>query len=365
MTACCAPTVARPRSRTRSWTCSPTGAFAGNPLAVVLDADDLSTAAMQALATEFALSETAFPLRRRRRRRLPAAHLHARGRAAVRRPPLGRRRVGAAPAGPAARRASACSRAAPGLLPVRVARRRGGAVRRRRRRTARSSTPRRCSPPSASAADDLAGVPRAGRLRHRLHLPAGARVRRSRGRCPTAPRCARCPSGPGLSVTAYADGAAHSRVFVPEVGVAEDPATGSAAVGLGVFLAAVGRARRRRARVRRDAGGRAWAGPRRCAARCGSTGGAATATTVAGTVVPVARGEVRRPQPSGRGRSPRGRPLRDVRPLDGLVGAVLPWEHRPRRSHGRHPSSRPRSGTRRPARRRRRPPRSPRCSPAA
>src|SRR3954454_11887882 len=38
-------------------------AYAGNPLAVVLDADDLSTAQMQALAREFNLSETAFPLR--------------------------------------------------------------------------------------------------------------------------------------------------------------------------------------------------------------------------------------------------------------------------------------------------------------
>ena len=36
--------------------------FTGNPLAVVLDADRLSAAQMQALAREFALSETAFPL---------------------------------------------------------------------------------------------------------------------------------------------------------------------------------------------------------------------------------------------------------------------------------------------------------------
>ncbi len=37
--------------------------FAGNPLAVVLDADGLSTAQMQMLAREFQLSETTFPLR--------------------------------------------------------------------------------------------------------------------------------------------------------------------------------------------------------------------------------------------------------------------------------------------------------------
>jgi trans-2,3-dihydro-3-hydroxyanthranilate isomerase len=37
-------------------------AFAGNPLAVVLDADDLSTSQLQSLAREFHLSETAFPM---------------------------------------------------------------------------------------------------------------------------------------------------------------------------------------------------------------------------------------------------------------------------------------------------------------
>jgi trans-2,3-dihydro-3-hydroxyanthranilate isomerase len=37
-------------------------AFAGNPLAVVLDADDLSGEQMHALAREFNLSETAFPV---------------------------------------------------------------------------------------------------------------------------------------------------------------------------------------------------------------------------------------------------------------------------------------------------------------
>jgi len=37
-------------------------AYAGNPLAVVHGANDLSTAQMQAVAAEFGLSETAFPL---------------------------------------------------------------------------------------------------------------------------------------------------------------------------------------------------------------------------------------------------------------------------------------------------------------
>src|SRR3954464_8904219 len=38
-------------------------AFAGNPLAVVLDADDLSTEQLQSIAREFNLSETSFPMK--------------------------------------------------------------------------------------------------------------------------------------------------------------------------------------------------------------------------------------------------------------------------------------------------------------
>ena len=37
-------------------------AFAGNPLAVVLDGDDLSAEQMQSIAREFNLSETTFPI---------------------------------------------------------------------------------------------------------------------------------------------------------------------------------------------------------------------------------------------------------------------------------------------------------------
>ena len=52
-------------------------AFGGNPLAVVLDAGGLSTAQMQAIATEFNYSETTFVLPpRRSRARRAGAHLH-------------------------------------------------------------------------------------------------------------------------------------------------------------------------------------------------------------------------------------------------------------------------------------------------
>jgi trans-2,3-dihydro-3-hydroxyanthranilate isomerase len=42
----------------------------------------------------------------------------------------------------------------------------------------------------------------------------------------------------GISVFSYVDAVAHARVFAGGVGVIEDPATGSAALGLGVWLAA-------------------------------------------------------------------------------------------------------------------------------
>ena len=54
------------------------------------------------------------------RRRLPAAHLHAGGRAALRRPPVGRRGLGAAPPRPDRRRPRSCSRAAPAWLALDV-----------------------------------------------------------------------------------------------------------------------------------------------------------------------------------------------------------------------------------------------------
>ena len=50
-------------------------AFGGNPLAVVLDAEGLSTAQMQAIATEFNYSETTFvlPQSHRQKQRVPAS----------------------------------------------------------------------------------------------------------------------------------------------------------------------------------------------------------------------------------------------------------------------------------------------------
>ena len=84
----------------------------------------------------------------------------------------------------------------------------------------------------------------------------------------------------------------HARVFVPGMGVPEDPATGSAALGLGVWLVASGLlpgegrseyAVRQGAEIRR---------PSALACTVTAEGGVAVGATVAGQVMPVARGEI-------------------------------------------------------------------------
>lgn len=265
--------------------------FAGNPLVVVLDADDLSTAAMQALAAEFGLSETAFPLQAddggdyRLRIFTPEVELPFAGH-----PSVGAawvlHRLGRLPAG---ERVQSCGA---GLLAVRVHADEvvlsGGAP---------SYGPELDAGPLLAAvglsADDLAGAPRrAGCGIDFTYLPVtDAAVVRA---APDAAALRALPLGTGLSVTAWAPGQAHSRVFVPEVGVAEDPATGSAAVGLGVFLAASGLLPDgEHAYVVSQGIEMGRASTLRCTVRVEH--GRAVATTVGGSVVPVARGEVRRP----------------------------------------------------------------------
>ncbi|MGZ6791695.1 MAG: PhzF family phenazine biosynthesis protein, partial [Mycobacteriales bacterium] len=97
----------------------------------------------------------------------------------------------------------------------------------------------------------------------------------------------------GLSLVVLGE-PVRSRVFPGGVGVPEDPATGSAALALGVFLAASGLV---------DTGTSAYVveqglemgRPSTLSCTVQVEGGAAVRTTVRGSVVPVARGEVRVP----------------------------------------------------------------------
>ncbi len=208
-------------------------AFTGNPLAVVLDTDGLSTAQLQALANEFNLSETAFPQRSevadyRLRIFTPATELPFAGH-----PSVGAAwvmaQLGRVARGPVTMECGA------GVLPLQVG---DDDV------TLTGGDPTLSGPLDAAPllaavgldAADLAGEPRlAGTGLEWVCLPVrDDAVARSR------PADLSAVPGAGVSVYALDGREAHARVFAGGVGVAEDPATGSAALALGVHLAGSG-----------------------------------------------------------------------------------------------------------------------------
>jgi trans-2,3-dihydro-3-hydroxyanthranilate isomerase len=83
-----------------------------------------------------------------------------------------------------------------------------------------------------------------------------------------------------------------SRVFVPGFGIAEDPATGSAAVGLGLALVAAGLAAPEGQTSYRIEQGIEMGRPSLLAARVEASHGVATRAYVAGQVVPIASGTI-------------------------------------------------------------------------
>ncbi|RLK23725.1 trans-2,3-dihydro-3-hydroxyanthranilate isomerase [Micromonospora sp. M71_S20] len=266
--------------------------FAGNPLAVVFGAEGLATEQMQALALEFNLSETVFVLpptqvgaTYRARIFTPAEELPFAGHPSVGAAVTARRR-GMFGEGQVTQECGA------GVLPVEV---------------------------TATGATLTGGVPTLGPeldpepLLEMAGLTAGDHVG-------PAPRVAGCglefpylPVRPDAVARARVNAAAaqrygvehvsvfswdaaaqtaHARVFVPGLGVPEDPATGSAALGLGVWLVASGLL---------PADGRAEYTvhqgieinrPSVLACTVTAADGQAVGATVAGHVVPVARGEI-------------------------------------------------------------------------
>jgi len=232
-------------------------AFAGNPLAVVHGADALEDAQLLAIAREFNLSETTFPAaveegaaRYSVRIFTPGGEIPFAGH-----PTLGTawvlRQQERLPAGTVVQRCGA------GDIEVRLSDDPGGEVRLR-------ATPRDLGDPLdppdtevvASAVgltgDDVDGDARvAGCGLSWMHLPVRveslARCRPGAGIESLLPRSEGDPVA-GVNVYAVGEGTdsragglpVRSRVFCPGVGVVEDPATGSAAVGLGIVLAASG-----------------------------------------------------------------------------------------------------------------------------
>ena len=260
--------------------------FSGNPLAVVLDAEGLAAPQLQAIAQEFNLSETAFPLAAtegatyRLRIFTPATEL----------PFAGHPSVGAAwvlhslgriQAGPNVQDCGA------GLLPVDVSSE--GA-------TLSGGSPSLSDPldpaPLLAAVglspDDLAGpAPRwAGvgidwaYLLVRPDALAAVHVDQA---------AVKALGRTGLAVVSWDGTAARARVFAGGVGVGEDPATGSAALGLGVFLADVlGDGEHAFDVVQGVEMGR----PSRLSVTLTVSGRRAVRTAVGGAVVPVAQGEI-------------------------------------------------------------------------
>jgi trans-2,3-dihydro-3-hydroxyanthranilate isomerase len=230
--------------------------FAGNQLAVVLGADDLSTRQMQAIAQEFNLAETTFPVRRTSEDEAAGADYRVRIFTASREiafaghPTLGtawvlaqRERLEAGD------RLQACGA---GLIGVTVPDDLGDLFELRAEPRDLSAAlshyaAARCAESVGLRPDDVAGEAfAAGCGLSWVHLPVSASViARARPRLTSMDDVDLGESVMrdlliGLNVYALDGTAVRSRVFVPGPSVPEDPATGSAAVGLGIALVASG-----------------------------------------------------------------------------------------------------------------------------
>lgn len=268
-------------------------AYAGNPLAVVHGAGHLTTGQMQTLAAEFGLSETVFPLPPttpdadyRARIFTPARELPFAGH-----PSVGvawvLARAGLIDSGDVVQECGA------GLLPVQVsewgARVTGG-------------TPE-VGPDLDGAAlaaavglgpDDLDPDLRAGTAGAGVPYAILAVRPDAVARAVPDPAAVRALAEGlvGLVVAHHAEPDAHIRMFAPDVGVTEDPATGSAAVALAVFLVDRGAAQPDGQTGFSVAQGAEIGRPSRMMVLVQAEAGRAVRTSVYGNVVRVARGEV-------------------------------------------------------------------------
>jgi trans-2,3-dihydro-3-hydroxyanthranilate isomerase len=267
--------------------------FTGNPLAVVFEAQELATEQMQALAREFHLSETVFVL--------PPTAVGASYRARIFTPEselpfAGHPSVGAAVT-VARRRDTGAStliqECGAGLLPITVY---GDA-----RATLTGGLPTVGEPVDPTnllaavglTAEDFAGpAPRYASVG--LEFPFLSVVPDAVALSAGDAAAAKAAGITQVCVFSWnpSTRVAHVRVFVPGLGVPEDPATGSAAMALGVWLVASGLL---------PADGEfaytVWQGlelhrPSTLDCTVRSLDGAAVSTTVTGHVVPIATGRI-------------------------------------------------------------------------
>jgi trans-2,3-dihydro-3-hydroxyanthranilate isomerase len=271
-------------------------AFAGNPLAVVFDADALSTEQCQALANEFHLSETSFlsaPTEPgadyRVRIFTPFAEL----------PFAGHPSVGAAHTLVRTGRLAAGNlrqECGVGVLDVLVdddgATLTGGPP---------TVSEERTSTALAAAVgltpQDLAGVPAhmAG-----CGLPftyVAVRPDAVDRAIPDVGAIDGLGVGEGVSVLSWdaASGTAYARVFAGDLQWDEDPATGSAALGTGVWLVATGLLPGEGTSSYVIRQGEKLGRPSVLSCTVTASGGRASAATVRGAVVPIASGRIRIP----------------------------------------------------------------------
>ena len=272
------------------------GPFAGNPLAVVFDADGLSTQQCQALAFEFHLSETSFVCAPtepgadyRVRIFTPFAELPFAGH-----PSVGAAhtlvRTGRLTAGAVRQECGA------GVLDLEV--QEDGA----RLTGARPTLAHGPAPAELAAAlglddADVTGVPAdvAG-----CGLPfAFLSVRPEAVDRAVADQSAldALGVGEGVSVLSWdaATSTAYARVFAGDLRWGEDPATGSAALGTGVWLVGAGLLAGEGTSFYVVRQGETLGRPSVLKCTVTATGGEAVAATVRGAVVPVARGRIRVP----------------------------------------------------------------------
>jgi trans-2,3-dihydro-3-hydroxyanthranilate isomerase len=269
-------------------------AYTGNQLAVVHRARTLTAAQMQAIAREFNLSETVFTMSPTTSRATYKLRIFTPSREL---PFAGHPSIGAAwalasadmiPCGDVVQECAA------GLLPVRVdtagARVSGGAP-----EVGPDLPGDALAGTVGLAAGDLdpdlpAGVAAAGVPFAFLPVAPGAVARAE----PDAAAIrAAVPDVTGLAVFAVdgESGRVHARVFCPQVGVAEDPATGSAGVALGVFLAGRGVLPDGATTLTVEQGAEVGR-PSRLEIEVRVDGGVAVETAVRGAVQMVAKGEL-------------------------------------------------------------------------
>jgi trans-2,3-dihydro-3-hydroxyanthranilate isomerase len=271
--------------------------YAGNPLAVVFDAGDLTTEQCQALAFEFHLSETSFlsaptdpSADYRVRIFTPFAELPFAGH-----PSVGAAhtlvRTGRLPAGTLRQECGV------GVLDITVDE--DGATLRGGEPTLDQPGP----PPATLAAalgltpDDLTDAPvhvaGCGLPFAHVAVRPGA-VDRAR---PDQAALDLLGVGEGVSVLSWDAGTttAYARVFAGDLRWGEDPATGSAALGTGVWLAAAGLVPAEGTTGYTIRQGELLGRPSLLSCTVTTAGGRATSATVSGAVVPIAAGTIRVP----------------------------------------------------------------------